>query len=93
MNLAPLIVIVLAYLILKEEIRKFDLLIMLLTLAGVIAVILGGNAKAADDSVVPAVPYFVLYIMLMLVPFLSAGGVIAMRQMKKFNASVVSWYL
>ena len=26
-------------------------------------------------------------------PFLSAGGTIAMRQMKKFNDSVVSWYL
>ena len=26
-------------------------------------------------------------------PFLSAGGTIAMRSMKKFNDSVVSWYL
>ena len=79
MNLAPLVVIVLAFLILKEEIRKFDLLIMVLTLLGTFAVILGGTATASDESVAPAVPYFVLYILLMLVPFLSAGGMIAMR--------------
>ena len=79
MNLAPLVVIVLAFLILKEEIRKFDLLIMVLTLLGTFAVILGGTAKASDEQVAPAVPYFVLYILLMLVPFLSAGGMIAMR--------------
>ena len=79
MNLAPLIVIVLAFLILKEEIRKFDLLIMVLTLLGTFAVILGGTATASDEQVAPAVPYFVLYILLMLVPFLSAGGMIAMR--------------
>lgn len=79
MNLAPLVVIVLAFLILKEEIRKFDLLIMILTLLGTFAVILGGTATASDEQVQPAVPYFVLYILLMLVPFLSAGGMIAMR--------------
>ena len=38
-------------------------------------------------------PTFVLYILLMSTPFLSAGGTIAMRKMKKFNDSVVSWYL
>ena len=38
-------------------------------------------------------PIFVLYILLMATPFLSAGGQIAMRKMKKFNDSVVSWYL
>lgn len=69
-----------AFLILKEEIRKFDWLIMILTLIGTFAVILGGTATASDDEEIqPAVPYFVLYILLMLVPFLSAGGMIAMR--------------
>ena len=48
MNLAPLVVIVLAFLILKEEIRKFDMLIMILTLLGTFAVILGGTATASD---------------------------------------------
>lgn len=79
MNIAPLVVIVMAFLILKEEVRKFDWLIMILTLIGTFAVILGGNATASDEEIQPAVPYFVLYILLMLVPFLSAGGMIAMR--------------
>ena len=36
---------------------------------------------------------YVLYILLLLNPFLSAGGTIAMRKMKKFGESTVSWYL
>ena len=79
MNIAPLVVIVMAFLILKEEIRKFDWLIMILTLIGTFAVILGGNTTASDEEIQPAVPYFVLYILLMLVPLLSASGMIAMR--------------
>ena len=33
-----------------------------------------------------------MYILLFANQFLSAGGTIAMRKMKKFNDSVVSWY-
>ena len=47
-NLAPIIVVVLAFLILKEVIRKFDLAMMLLTLVGIFAVILGGTASTDD---------------------------------------------
>lgn len=42
-NLAPIIVVVLAFLILKETIRKFDLLMMLLTLVGIFGVIFLGT--------------------------------------------------
>jgi uncharacterized membrane protein YbhN (UPF0104 family) len=35
----------------------------------------------------------VLYILLLINPFLSAGGTVAMRKMKKSNESIVSWYL
>lgn len=34
-----------------------------------------------------------LYILLLINPFLSAGGTIAMRKMKKFHECVVSWYM
>ena len=36
---------------------------------------------------------YVLYISLCCNPFLTAGGSIAMRKMKKFHEAVVSWYL
>lgn len=92
-NLAPIIVIVFAFLILKETIRRFDLIMMLLTLVGIFAVILFGENENPDTDEQPALPYIVLYILLMINPFLSAGGTIAMRKMKKFNDSVVSWYM
>ena len=44
-NLAPILVVVLAFLILKEEIRKFDVLMILLTLAGIFTIILGGDSS------------------------------------------------
>ena len=36
---------------------------------------------------------FVLYLLLLSNPMLSAGGQVAMRRMGKFNDSVISWYL
>ena len=92
-NLAPIIVIVLAFLILKEVIRKFDLIMMLLTLVGIFGVILGGDSENEKSGEDPLFPYLVLYILLMINPFLSAGGTIAMRKMKKFGDATVSWYL
>ena len=66
---------------------------MLLTLIGIFVIILGGDNENKNDKTEPVLPYFVLYILLLLNPFLSAGGTIAMRKMKKFHDSVVSWYL
>lgn len=48
-NLAPIIVVVFAYLILKEQIRRFDLLMMMLTLIGIFVVIFGGNDSSDPD--------------------------------------------
>ena len=93
-NLSPIIVLVLAFLILKEVIRKFDMLMIVLTLVGIFGVIFGGSNTTGDDGKVqPNLPYIVLYIALLISPFLTAGGQIAMRKMKKFNSQVVSWYL
>lgn len=92
-NLAPIIVVVLAFLILKETIRKFDLLMLVLTLVGIFGVILTGDDENTGERAEPEMPYFVLYILLMLNPFLSAGGTIATRKMKKFNDNVIGWYL
>lgn len=47
-NLSPIIVIVLAFLILKEVVRKFDLTMMLLTLLGIFGIIFAGDSENTD---------------------------------------------
>ena len=64
---------------------------MLLTLAGIFGVIL--TAAPDDGTEPPPIPMYVLYILLIFNPFLSAGGQVAMRKMSKFSDCVVSWYL
>ena len=91
-NVAPVIVVILAFMILKETIRRFDVLMIGLTLIGIFTIILGGQSST-DDSAKPSFPMWVLYLLLLLMPFLSAGGTISMRKMAKFSDAVVSWYL
>jgi len=91
-NLSPIIVCVLAFLILKEQIRAFDILMMLLTLGGIFGTIFTAEPDP-DGTEQPFCPLYVLYILLLANPFLSAGGQVAMRKMSKFNDCVVSWYL
>ena len=74
-NLSPVVVVVLAFLILKEVIRKFDILMIALTLVGIFGVIFGGSNTTGDEGAEqPSLPYYVLYILLLCNPFLSAGG-------------------
>ena len=91
-NLAPIIVVILAFLILKEEIRKFDVLMILMTLVGIFTIILGGDSDN-NDKAVPSFGYWVIYLLLFFNPFLSAGGTVAMRKAAKFGDSIVGWYL
>ena len=72
-NLSPIIVCVLAFAILREQIRGFDILMMLLTLVGIFGTILLA-APSDDDAADPFLPMYVLYILLLCNPFLSAGG-------------------
>ena len=91
-NLAPVVVVVLAFVILKEKIRRFDVLMIVLTLVGIFIIILGSdNSDSGKDA--PPFPYWVIYLILMAQPFLSAGGTISMRKMPKFSDAVVSWYI
>ena len=41
-NLAPIVVVILAFLILKEQVRRFDVLMMLLSLVGIFTIIFTG---------------------------------------------------
>ena len=91
--MAPIFVFILAFFILKEAIKRYDLFMMLLTLCGILAVILGSDKEKKDSDDEAPMPMFVLYLLLLSNPMLSAGGQVAMRRMGKFNDSVISWYL
>ena len=92
-NMAPIFVFILAFFILKEVIKRYDLMMMLLTLVGILTVILGSEKEKKDSDEESPMPMLVLYLLLLSNPMLSAGGQVAMRKMGKFNDSVVSWYL
>ena len=48
-NLSPIIVVVLAFLILKEVIRKFDVFMIALSLVGIFGVVFGADGSDEGD--------------------------------------------
>ena len=84
----------LAYFLLKESIKCFELIVLLLSLAAVLTFSLfldkGGDSEEGAKT---SIPMWLCYFLLALSPLLSSGGIIAMRKMKKFHEAVVSWYL
>lgn len=94
-NMGPLIALVLAFVILKERIKRFEVLMIVLSVCGILTVVLGGNDSTASDTGAEAGSALtvVLWTCLFINPFLTAGGSIAMRKMKKFHEAVVSFYL
>ena len=84
----------LAYFLLKESIKCFELIVLLLSLAAVLTFSLfedtGGDSEEGAKT---SIPMWLSYFLLALSPLLSSGGIIAMRKMKKFHEAVVSWYL
>ena len=92
-NLVPLFTIILAYMILKEKLKSFELTIMLLSLVSVLLFSIFTNGTDDGSRAKSSIPLWVLYAALASTPLLNAGGNIAMRKMKKFHEAVVSWYL
>ena len=91
-NLAPLFTVVLAYMILKEKLKSFELTIMLLSLVCVILFSVFATSEEDSHRAKTSTPMWVLYASLATSPVLIAGGNIAMRKMKKFHNAVVAWY-
>ena len=91
--MAPIFAFILAYCLLKEAISKYDMVMMLLTLAGILCVVLGGHNDDTKEEEDTAVPIFVMYILLFSNPVLTGGGQVAMRSMGKLNDAVIAWYL
>ena len=93
-NMAPLIAMVLAYFLLKENLTKFDVIMLALTVLGIVVVVSFNNPDDTSGQPQPSTALSsILYIALFINPFLVAGSSIAMRKMKKFHEAVVSFYL
>ena len=90
--MAPIITVVIAFLVLKEKVKNFEIVIMLLSLAAILVFVLKGEPDQSEQAAT-TIPLWVFYIALGLNPFLQASGTVAMRKMKKFHMSVVAWYL
>ena len=93
-NMGPLVTVVLAFFLLKELIRCFEILMIVLTVAGVMVVTIYADPSAQTDF--PPTSTSMKWVMigaLFCNPVLVAGGSISMRKMKKFHEAVVSFYL
>lgn len=80
-----------AFLWLKETIRKSDIVMLALTMIGLFGVVLGGDGSGTLST--PPIAMWLLYVGLVANPILSGWGTVVMRKMKKSGDSCVSWYL
>ena len=97
-NLGPPITVLCCFLILKEKLKLFEMIMVALTVAAILVVVIGGTdgsdqTEQAEDEAISRTTTFILFGILFINPFLSALGTISMRKMKKFHEAVVSWYL
>jgi len=94
-NMGPLITVILAYFLLKERVKNFEIVMLCLTVGGVIVVTVFANSSTTDTGLAPCstTVKWILLGALFCNPFLVAGGSISMRKMKKFHEAVVSFYL
>ena len=70
--------VVLAYFILKEVLKIFDGAIMAINLAAIMVTIFGGQS-GQNDLPTPPFSIYIIYGVMLVNPFLSSGGTIAMR--------------
>jgi drug/metabolite transporter (DMT)-like permease len=95
-NLGPPVTVLMAFIVLKERVKKFEILMITLTVAGILTVVVGGEQDPSTQDGMPTITKttrYILYGVLFFNPFLSAFGTISMRKMKKFHEAVVSFYL
>ena len=93
-NMGPLVTVILAYFLLKERIKRTEIIILILTVGGVVEVVSTGDPQESTAaSSISKTLLIIMYSCLFCNPILVAGGSIVMRKMKKFHPAVVSFYL
>ena len=92
-NLTPMVCVILAFFMLKEKLKKAEFIAMCGILVCIIVIIVGGKDDNQEEgSENSKLSVEIMYVLLTLSAFGSAGGTIAMRKMKKFHESTVPWY-
>jgi len=91
-NMGPMLTVILAYFILKERLRLFDVVMLVLTIGGVLLVVIYEQPDEESQST-SQLWLYIMYGALFFNPILVSGGSISMRKMKKFHEAVVSFYL
>lgn len=88
-NLQPMFVVFIAYFVVKEKLRIFELCVMVLTCIALGVIIWDGHESNGDPIGLDEIIY---YILLFVQVLLVAGGTVALRKLKKFHESVLIWY-
>lgn len=89
-NMSPLVTVVLAYFLLKEKLKPCEFAFLMCALCGMIPIIVGGSPSTVNYPTLMQAP--LLYAVLFANPFLTGGGTVAVRKLRKLNEFVVSWY-
>jgi drug/metabolite transporter (DMT)-like permease len=88
-NTTPVFVILLAFFMLKERLRKMECFFIALTFGAVIIIILGQKPSGTADTFVDA-PF--VYIALFCNPLISAGGQVAQKKLSALDELVVTFW-
>lgn len=88
-NTIPVFVILLAYFLLKERLRKMECFFIALTFGAVIVIVLGQKPSESSDTFNEA-PF--AYIALFCNPLISAGGQVAQKKLTALDELVVTFW-
>ena len=88
-SLIPTFVIIIAWLALKEQLKMFELVIMMLTIAGIIVILVDGKETGQDPFDEDEIVWFVI---LIISSVFTAAGTVAIRKMQRIKEVVIIWY-
>jgi len=88
-RLTPTLVIFIAFFVLGERLKYFDIVSLVLALSGALMIVLG--MQSDDESATERSPW--LFVALAANPVLIAFGEVAMRKMRKLPAATVVCYI
>lgn len=90
-GLSPIACVILAFIFLKERLKKIEVIFLFLIAAGIIDVICGASKTLNPaQKTISQAPF--LYIALFCNPFLIGAGIVAMRKVKHIHCYVITFW-
>ncbi|CDW82674.1 membrane protein [Stylonychia lemnae] len=94
MNLSPIFIAILSYLVLKEQLMRIDIIILGVSFIGVIILVSGSiNSENVSQSKIEDTSNIFAWIALFLIPFSAAINAVNQRQMRDLNEYTVGSYM